>query len=101
MEDLALSLRVGKQWRLANVRTARIFHDSQPGAHKSDIAALAEMELVNRHFVMTQVLGKSRARDYGHLILWEAFQLLSGSQGDARLRGKARALKHLCAARSS
>ena len=29
MEDLTLSLRVGKGWRLANARTARIFHDSQ------------------------------------------------------------------------
>src|SRR4029077_19457523 len=34
MEDLALSLQVGKSWRLMNARTARVFHDSQPGDHK-------------------------------------------------------------------
>ena len=42
MEDLALSLNVAKRgWKLANVRTARIFHDSQPGEHKSDVGARA------------------------------------------------------------
>src|SRR2546421_430614 len=35
MEDLALSLRVRKNWKLANARTAKIFHDSQSGVHKS------------------------------------------------------------------
>lgn len=94
MEDLALSLRVAKRWRLANVRTARIFHDSQPGAHKADLAALAEMELVNRHYVMTEVLGRRSWRDYGKLAIWEAFQCVS-SRSVAGLRGKIRALKHL------
>src|SRR5437762_10351673 len=42
MEDVVLSLRVAERgWKLANVRTARIFHDSQPGVHKSDIAERA------------------------------------------------------------
>lgn len=98
MEDLTLSLRVAKRWRLANARTARIFHDSQPGAHKADIAALAEMELVNRHYVMTQVLGRARARDYARLALWEAFQFACGDGKGARLRGKMRALRRLQAA---
>ena len=59
MEDLTLSLTVGKQWKLANVRSARIFHDSQPGEYKSDLGILAKMDLVNRHYVMTQVLAKN------------------------------------------
>jgi glycosyltransferase involved in cell wall biosynthesis len=75
MEDLALSLMVGKSWKLANARTARIFHDSQPGDHKNNHAQLAEMELVNRHFVMTKVLGLSRPSDYLRLGMWEAFVL--------------------------
>lgn len=98
MEDLTLSLRVAKRWRLANARTARIFHDSQPGAHKADIAALAEMELVNRHYVMTQVLGRARAPDYARLALWEAFQFACSASKGARLRGKLRALRRLRAA---
>ena len=75
MEDVTLSLRVGRNWRLANVRTARIFHDSQPGSHKSDPRALSCMELVNRHYVMTQILRRTRFRDYLKLCFWELFQL--------------------------
>ena len=75
MEDLALSLIVGSHWKLANVRTARIYHDSQPGGHKDDIVALSRMELVNRHHVMTKIMERRRSRDYAKLTLWELFQL--------------------------
>lgn len=75
MEDVALSARVAHRWKLANVRTARIFHDSQPGDHKSSEAALSEMELVNRYHVMTEILGRNRPSDYARLVLWEVFQL--------------------------
>jgi len=77
MEDLALSLTVGKDWKLSNARTARIFHDSQPGGHKGDLVARSRMELVNRHYVMTKVLGKRDFGDYAKLALWELFQLSS------------------------
>jgi GT2 family glycosyltransferase len=77
MEDLTLSLRVAKTWRIANARTARIFHDSQPGAHKASAAALSQMDLVNRHYVMTTILGRKGLRDYLGLLLWEVFQLIS------------------------
>ena len=75
MEDLTLSLRVGRKWKLANARTGRIFHDSQPGSHKADLSAIAEMELVNRHYVMTEILGRKRLVDYLKLFLWEMFQI--------------------------
>jgi GT2 family glycosyltransferase len=76
MEDLALSLNVAKRgWKLANVRTARIFHDSQPGEHKSDVERLSAMELVNRHYVMTHVLGHRDFTDYLRLTVYELFQL--------------------------
>jgi glycosyltransferase involved in cell wall biosynthesis len=105
-EDVALSLRVGAKWRLANARTARIFHDSQPGAHKANAAELAEMELVNRHYVMTKVLGRNDWRDYAKLLAWETFGLaasLASSGGRracvARLGGKARAIGAIVRAR--
>ncbi len=100
MEDVALSVRVGKNWRLANARTARIFHDSQVGSHKADISALAEMELVNRHYIMSTLLGRTRWSDYIRFLTWEAFNLLTTlAVGDNRrhflpqLRGKARGLQ--------
>jgi glycosyltransferase involved in cell wall biosynthesis len=98
MEDLTLSLTVGRCWKLANARTARIYHDSQPGSHKFDPELIAEMQLVNRHYVMTKVLGRSRISDYLKLILFELFSLASVLQIPtgrrvfrATLRGKARA----------
>jgi len=102
MEDLALSLTVGRCWKLANVRTARIYHDSQPGTHKSDSARLAEMQLVNRHFVMTRILGRNRFSDYLKLAIFEFFSLASSlHSGSGRatltraLRGRLRALRRM------
>jgi glycosyltransferase involved in cell wall biosynthesis len=77
MEDLSLSLTIGKHWKLANARTARIYHDSQPGRHKDEPVAASRMELVNRHYVMTNVMGKRGFGDYVRLALWELFQLAS------------------------
>lgn len=102
MEDVALSLEVGKNWKLANARTARIFHDSQPGDYKSDQSMVSCMELLNRHFVMTRVMGKRALSDYLKLALWELFSLASvasGKTGRANLpsilRGKWRGVRHL------
>lgn len=75
LEDVALSLDVGERWKLANARTARIVHDSQPGGHKSDAVQLSRMELVNRHYIMTRVLQRRGFGDYAKLMLWEKFQL--------------------------
>jgi glycosyltransferase involved in cell wall biosynthesis len=75
LEDVALSLVVARRWKLANARTARIFHDSQPGSHKDDIATASRMELTNRCYVMADVLQRCGIRDYARLLLWESFQL--------------------------
>jgi GT2 family glycosyltransferase len=104
MEDLALSLTVAKRWRLANARTARIFHDSQPGSYKSDPAILAEMELVNRHYVMSKVLLRCGWVDLLRLATWEIFQIIvamTNQRGRSSLHqiliGKIKALRRLVA----
>jgi glycosyltransferase involved in cell wall biosynthesis len=79
MEDLTLSVTVGRHWKLANVRTARIYHDSQPGEHKDEPVAISAMELVNRHYVMTEVMGKHGFGDYAKFAVWELFQLVSSA----------------------
>lgn len=98
MEDLCLSIVVGRSWKLMNARTARIYHDSQPGFHKLDPELLAEMQLVNRHYVMTKILGRSRVSDYIKLMLFETFSVASLLQTASgrllfvpALRGKAKA----------
>lgn len=83
-EDLTLSLMVGRNWKLANARTARIFHDSQPGDHKRSHAKLAAMELVNRHFVMTKVLARRGLVDYLRFGVWELFQVAAAAKGGLR-----------------
>lgn len=75
MEDVTISLTVGKKWRLANARTARIFHDSQPGEHKNNLGVLAKMDLVNRHYVMTQVLERNSLQDYFKLAIFQLFNI--------------------------
>jgi len=87
MEDLALSLIVGRRFKLYNARTARIFHDSQPGEHKNNAFAQARMELVNRHYVMTYVLGRKTLNNYFKLILFQFFGLFT-SLGSAQGREK-------------
>ncbi|MBW4506925.1 MAG: glycosyltransferase [Scytonematopsis contorta HA4267-MV1] len=79
MEDLTLSLIVGKKWRLANARTARIFHDSQSGDHKNNVATLAQMELVNRHYVMTKILNKQQLGDYFKLLVLQIYEIIATS----------------------
>ncbi|NET52849.1 MAG: hypothetical protein F6K09_30520 [Merismopedia sp. SIO2A8] len=75
MEDVTLSLKVGKAWKLANVRTAKIFHDSQPGDHKNDPAVLAKMDLVNRYYVMTQILERTSFMDHLKLVIQQLFNI--------------------------
>lgn len=86
MEDVTLSLTVGKQWKLANARTARIFHDSQPGDHKNNEKVLSQMDLVNRHFVMTKILGRKTVADYFKLSVLQLFAIaaLFGKEGKVK-----------------
>jgi glycosyltransferase involved in cell wall biosynthesis len=84
MEDLALSLTVGKKWKLFNARDARIFHDSQPGDYKSNVTELAKMELVNRYWIMTQILGRRGITNLLRLSTMQIFVMfgtLRNSQG--------------------
>ena len=102
MEDAALSIVVSRSWKLLNARTARIFHDSQSGSHKKDIAYLAEMDVVNRHYVMRHVLGRKGFKNYFKLFLYVMFGTLAGTISARRanvaiadLKGKIRGLKHI------
>lgn len=88
MEDVTLSLTVGRRWKLANVRSAKIFHDSQPGDHKNNSFVLAKMSFVNRHYVMTQVLERNHLTDYFKLLILQLFEVaasLQSAQGWAHL----------------
>lgn len=73
MEDVTLSLLMASSSTLLNARTARIFHDSQPGSHKNSRIRISQMQLVNRHYVMTRILNRSSFKDYMKLVIFEFF----------------------------
>ncbi len=58
MEDAALTLEIGKRWRLAALPSARVYHDAQPAAYKDRPFARECMEVVNRWFVMRHIMGR-------------------------------------------
>jgi len=83
-EDVTLSATVGKKWKLANARTARIYHDTQPGSHKSDPVDLARMAFVNRHYVARHILNRDGIGYMLSVTVWELFQIvasLASNQG--------------------
>lgn len=102
MEDAALALTVGRTWRLVNARTARVLHDSQPGDHKNDQRALAEMEMVNRHYVLWTAVGNRSGRALRQLVVFEVMRALAlATSGRTRAKawpslvGKRRAWKRI------
>lgn len=81
MEDVAVSAVISRNHLLLNARTARIFHDSQPGAHKNNVRLISEMALVNRYFVMTRILGRQGFAYILKLYLLEVFGLVTSLRG--------------------
>jgi glycosyltransferase involved in cell wall biosynthesis len=76
-EDLALSLTVAKRAPLFQASRARFIHLNAGGNHKANVRKMAIMNLVNRHYVMTQVMGKRTIRDYAQLAVMIAFGMLA------------------------
>lgn len=77
VEDMAMSLVVARRWKLANVRSARVYHDRVKGEIKSGARRFAIIELVGRHYIMVRVLGKHTAADHARLAAYQLFMLVS------------------------
>lgn len=82
MEDLSLSLIVGRTKFLLNARTARIFHDSQPGFHKNNITDLSQMELINRYYVMTKIMNRTGILISFKFLVFQIFGLITSLSSD-------------------
>jgi len=77
-EDLWLSLEVQRRgWKVANARTARIFHDSQPGRHKHRQSEVVAMELANVWRVGREYSGLSRRRLIMNLVAVQIVKLIA------------------------
>lgn len=84
MEDLAMSLIVSRKWKLFNVSTAKIFHNSQPGIHKNSTYRVSKMELVNRYYIMKNILKRRGFVYCSKLVvfeLWGIFTSLATAKG--------------------
>ena len=70
-EDLHLSTRIGRAYRLMNTTRARVFHaDLGKDTHR-DWRALGESQVRNRHLIMTDVLQRNRLIDHIRLFAFE------------------------------
>ncbi|MCX6856067.1 MAG: glycosyltransferase [Verrucomicrobia bacterium] len=76
-EDLALSLNVAKRAPLFQASRARYIHLNAGGDHKANVRKMASMNLVNRHYVMTQVMGKCALGDYVQFAVMIAFGMIA------------------------
>lgn len=70
-EDLHLSTRVAKTHILLNTTFARLIHKDLGATTHRNWSAVSESMVVNRHMIMTTVLGKTRVLDYARLIFYE------------------------------
>ena len=97
MEDAALSMIVSRNWKLYTVRDARIYHDSQPGDHKNNVEQLAEMELVNRYFIMTKIQHKNALKYKLQLIVFQLFYITASKKlfSISSWKGKFKAIKKI------
>jgi glycosyltransferase involved in cell wall biosynthesis len=82
MEDVSLSLTIGRSKLLLNARTARIFHDSQPGFHKNNITDLSQMELINRYYVMTKIMNRTGILISFKFLVFQIFGLITSLSSD-------------------
>jgi GT2 family glycosyltransferase len=97
MEDVALSVKVAKNHNLFTIKSAIIYHDSQPGTEKSNINLMAEMELVNRYYIMKHIMGRNGIIPVLQLAGFQLFNAIAAKAlFDIRFwAGKIRAIKKI------
>lgn len=110
-EDVHLSARVGKWHALCCTTRARLYHKDLGGKTHTDWAALGESMILNRHAIMTDVLGRRRPADYLRLfgyelaystaaLLWNGGRGFSARKVASMLVGRLRGAGKILAGRS-
>jgi GT2 family glycosyltransferase len=86
LEDVCLSVGVAQRGvKLALLRDARVFHDTQPGEHKRSVSAVAGMGVRNRFYLATHVLRRSGFETWWQLAMWETFCGVAGLRNAGRV----------------
>jgi glycosyltransferase involved in cell wall biosynthesis len=78
MEDVHLSARIGRKYRLLNTTRARVVHRGMGTSSHTDWAAFGESMVLNRHAVTMHVLQRRRLRDYARLLGYELLYCTAG-----------------------
>ena len=89
MEDLALSRRVRKKWKIGVARDAWIVHHTRPAPYKANAGRLVQMGLENKHHILREVEGWKAGRA-AWAITWLELLLLP-----AKIRGVAKSPKNI------
>lgn len=71
MEDVDLSVRIARRWRLVVHTGASIFHDTSPSRFKAPFTR-GRMSVSNRYYVMTNSLGKRSAGMHAKFVVFHA-----------------------------
>lgn len=71
MEDVDVSLRIARNWRLKVHTGVFGYHDSQPSAFKSPFRK-GRMNVTNRYYVMSQTMGKRCIKSHAKFFLFIA-----------------------------
>lgn len=89
-EDVHLSARIGKRYKLFSTGRARLYHKGLGGRDHPDWVARGEMMIINRHEIMAGILGKKSTMDYVRLTLFEiVYGFVAGMWNGGRV-GKVR-----------
>jgi len=75
MEDVDLSVRIARKWKLKVHTGAYGFHDSQPSRFKRPYL-MGKMSVVNRYYVMTKTLGRVSLRHHLKFIALIGFAIV-------------------------
>ncbi len=70
-EDVHLSARIAKDYKLLSTARARLYHKNLGAQTHRDWVGLGEMIICNRHEIMVHVLGRRAPIDYMRLLLCE------------------------------
>lgn len=84
-EDLWLSLTVGKTAPMLQATRAKFVHLNVGGPHKQHLREMAAMGLLNRHHILTEVLGRRSARDQFQFAVMMLFSI-AGVLAQGRIR---------------
>jgi glycosyltransferase involved in cell wall biosynthesis len=85
-EDVDLSARIGRQYRLSNTTRARFEHMDMGQRTHTDWVGLGESMVVNRRSIMIDVLGRKRWTDRLHLFAYEVVYCSISMAVQARFR---------------